>query len=87
VRAAFSAIELTLLVGSHAIYYYVPRSRRRSMTETVARWREFLPEYFVLPHPSWHTIRWLRDNPWFENEVLPELRSRIDRVLGTTCAD
>jgi uracil-DNA glycosylase len=87
VRAAFSAIELTLLVGSHAIYYYLPGSRRRSMTETVARWREFLPEYFVLPHPSWHTIRWLRDNAWFENEVLPELRSRIDRVLGTTCAD
>jgi uracil-DNA glycosylase len=76
-----------LLVGSHAIYYYLPGSRRRSMTETVARWREFLPEYFVLPHPSWHTIRWLRDNPWFENEVLPELRSRLDRVLGTTCAD
>jgi uracil-DNA glycosylase len=87
VRAAFSAIELTLLVGSHAIYYYLPGSRRRSMTETVARWREFLPEYFALPHPSWHTIRWLRDNAWFENEVLPELRSRIDRVLGTTCAD
>jgi len=87
VRAAFSAIELTLLVGSHAIYYYLPGSRRRSMTETVARWREFLPEYFVLPHPSWHTIRWLRDNAWFENEVLPELRSRVDRVLGTTCAD
>ena len=87
VRAAFSAIALTLLVGSHAIYYYLPGSQRRSMTETVARWREFLPEYFVLPHPSWHTIRWLRDNAWFENEVLPGLRSRVDRVLGTTCAD
>jgi uracil-DNA glycosylase len=87
VRAAVSAIELTLLVGSYAIYYYLPGSRRRSMTETIARWREFLPEHFVLPHPSWHTIRWPRDNAWFENEVLPELRSRIDRVLGTTCAD
>jgi hypothetical protein len=79
-RAALPAIELTLLVGSYAIYDYLPHSRRHSMTETVGRWREFLPEYFVLPHPSWHTIRWLRDNPWFENEALPELRSRIGSV-------
>jgi len=82
-RAAFPAIELTLLVGTYAIEYYLPRPRRCSMTETVARWREFLPKYFVLPHPSWHTIRWQRDNPWFEDEALPELRTRIGRVLQT----
>jgi uracil-DNA glycosylase len=92
VRAVFPAIELTLLVGSYAIHYYLPHSRRRSMTETVARWRDFLPEYFVLPHPSWHTIRWLRDNHWFEYDALPDLRARIARmldreVLGTTAAD
>jgi len=80
-RAAFPAIELTLLVGTYAIEYYLPRPRRCSMTETVARWREFLPNYFVLPHPSWHTIRWQRDNLWFEDEALPELRTRIGRVL------
>ena len=85
-RAVFPAIELTLLVGSYAIYYYLPHKRRHSMTETVAHWRDVLPEYFVLPHPSWHTIRWLRDNSWFEKEVLPELRSRIGAVLGTTAA-
>ena len=52
----FPAIELTLLVGSYAIHYYLPRSRRRSMTAAVACWRDFLPEFFVLPHPSWRTI-------------------------------
>src|SRR5437588_956567 len=82
-RVALPAVELTLLVGSYAIYYYLPGSRRRSMSEAIARWRDFLPEYFVLPHPSWRTIRWARDNAWFENEALPELRSRIDRALGT----
>jgi uracil-DNA glycosylase len=86
-RAAFPAIGLTLLVGSYAIQYYLPDTRRRPMTDTVAGWRDFLPEYLVLPHPSWRTIRWLRDNPWFEKEVLPELRSRICTVLGTTAAD
>jgi uracil-DNA glycosylase len=86
-RAALPAIELTLLVGSYAIHDYLPHSRRHSMTETVARWREFLPEYFVLPHPSWHTIRWLRDNPWFENEALPDLRTRIGSVLEPEALD
>jgi uracil-DNA glycosylase len=81
-RSALPAIELTLLVGSYAIYYYLPRSRRRSMTEAVARWREFLPHYFVLPHPSWRTIGWLRGNPWFETEALPDLRTWIGRVLA-----
>jgi uracil-DNA glycosylase len=86
-RAVLPAIELTLLVGSYAIAYYLPRWRRRSMSETMACWREFLPEYFVLPHPSWHTIRWLRDNPWFENEALPELHRRIGRVLDPGALD
>jgi uracil-DNA glycosylase len=81
-REFLPAIELTLLVGSYAIDYYLPCSRHRSMTETVARWRDFLPECFVLPHPSWRTTRWLRDNLWFEEEALPELRTRVGRVLG-----
>jgi uracil-DNA glycosylase len=80
-RPLLPAIELTLLVGSYAIDYYLPRSGRRSMTAAIACWRDFLPEYFVLPHPSWRTTRWLRDNPWFEEETLPELRDRVRRTI------
>jgi uracil-DNA glycosylase len=80
-RARFPAIELTLLVGRYAIDYYLPQSRTHSMTETIGRWRDFLPEFFVLPHPSWHTIRWLRDNSWFESQALSELRARVRRAL------
>ena len=83
-RAHFPAIELTLLVGKCAIAYYVPGSGRRSMTAIIECWPNFLPVYFVLPHPSWHTIRWLRDNPWFEREALPELRSRVGQILNPT---
>ena len=83
-RASFPAIELTLLVGSYAIDYYLPDARRRSMTETISRWRDFLPEHFVLPHPSWRTTRWLHDHPWFESEAVPELRSRIAAALNPT---
>lgn len=80
-RAFFPAVELTLLVGSYAIDFYLPRSGRRSMTAAIACWRDFLPEYFVLPHPSWRTMRWLRDNPWFENEMLLELRARVSQII------
>jgi uracil-DNA glycosylase len=80
--ACFPAIELTLLVGSYAIDYYLAGSAARSMTEAIARWHDFLPKYFVLPHPSWRTTRWLRDNPWFEKEALPELRVRVTRAVS-----
>lgn len=81
-RAFFPAIGLTLLVGSYAIGYYLPDTRRQSMTAAIAQWRDFLPELFVLPHPSWRTTRWLRDNPWFEREALPELRLRVARAVN-----
>jgi len=83
-RMSFPAVELTLLVGRYAIDYYLPGLKRSSMTETVERWRDFLPRYFVLPHPSWHTLRWVRDNPWFENEAVPELRRRVGQILNPT---
>jgi len=81
-RPFFPAIELTLLVGSYAIDYYLPGTRPRPMGEMIARWRDFLPDFFVLPHPSWRSARWLRDNPWFEEETLPELRSRVADALN-----
>ena len=81
-RAFFPAGELTLLVGSYAINYYLARSGPRSMTATIARWRDFLPDVFVLPHPSWRTTVWLRANPWFEKETLPELRARVVQALN-----
>jgi uracil-DNA glycosylase len=80
-RPHFGAVVLTLLVGSHAIRYYLPQSRRQSMTATLACWRDHLPEYFVLPHPSWRTTAWERSNPWFAAELLPELRAAVAAVL------
>jgi hypothetical protein len=44
-------------------------------------WREYLPEFLPLPHPSPRNQMWLKRNPWFEQEVLTELRSRVADVL------
>ena len=79
--ARFPALELTLLVGSYAIQYYLKPPARQSMTATVAAWRDYLPKYLPMPHPSWRTLAWEKRNPWFAAELLPEVRRRIARLL------
>jgi uracil-DNA glycosylase len=74
-------IELTLLVGSYAIAYYLPAAKRRSMTEIVAAWRDFLPRFLPLPHPSWRTMMFERRNSWFEKDLVPELRRRVRALV------
>lgn len=69
--------ELILLVGSYAQNYYLSERSQNTLTETVMNFREYLPEYFPLPHPSPRNNIWLRNNPWFEKNVLPELRMRV----------
>jgi uracil-DNA glycosylase len=78
----FTTLRLTLLVGSYAIWRYVPESRRTTMTATLARWRDLPPRYFALPHPSWRTTGWERKNPWFAAEMLPELRAAVTAALA-----
>ena len=76
-RAALPGIRLTLLVGSYAQAYYLGGSRKRTLGETVRAYREYLPAFFPLPHPSWRNLLWLKRNPWFRREVIPALRRRI----------
>ena len=72
--ALMPGIELTLLVGMYAQRRYLGRRRRRTLTDTVREWRDYLPDYLPLPHPSWRNTAWLRKNPWFEAEIVPFLR-------------
>ena len=80
-RAALPSIRLTLLVGSYAQAYYLGRKRKRSVAETVRAFRDYLPAFFVLPHPSWRNRAWIAANPWFQSEVLPALRRRVRACL------
>jgi uracil-DNA glycosylase len=74
--ATMPNIELTLLVGSYAQAQYVP-GRYPSLTQRVMDWRRFAPEVLPLVHPSPRNQRWLRNNQWFEEDVVPYLRSRV----------
>ena len=73
-------LALTLLVGGAAQRWHLPT--RASVTATVATWREHAPALFPLPHPSWRNTAWLKRNPWFETELLPALRARVQQVLA-----
>ena len=79
---ALPRAELTLLVGSHAQTWALGDRARRTMTDTVAGWRDYLPEFLPLPHPSWRNTAWLKRNPWFEDEVVPYLRARVAAMLA-----
>ena len=52
------------------------------MTETVAHWRDYLPDNLPLPHPSWRNTAWLKREPWFEAEVVPWLRHKVKEILA-----
>jgi uracil-DNA glycosylase len=82
-RAALPHIRLTLLVGGYAQAYYLGKKRKPSLAETVRAYREYLPEFFVLPHPSWRNKLWLRKNPWFAEDVIPALRRRVRPCMAT----
>ena len=74
--------RLTLLVGTYAQRAYLPDTKGWTMRERMLRFREFLPHFLPLPHPAWRSTLFMRDNPWFEAEVLPEMRQRIARLIG-----
>jgi uracil-DNA glycosylase len=76
-------IKLVLAVGSYAQKWHLGSMMRKTMSETVADWRVFLEQGVLpLPHPSWRNTGWLKKNPWFEAELLPELRAQVLRWIS-----
>jgi uracil-DNA glycosylase family 4 len=73
-------IKLTLLIGQYAQQYYLRERTQETLTETVRNFKDYLPEYFPLPHPSPRNNIWQRKNSWFTGEVLPELKARIEAI-------
>lgn len=77
---AMPHVQLTLLIGSYAQQHYL--GTRDSLTATVRRFEEYLPDVLPLVHPSPLNFRWLAKNPWYESEVLPRLRKRVETALA-----
>jgi uracil-DNA glycosylase len=78
--AAMPGIRLTLLIGGHAQRWHLGPGTQ-SVTETVRSWREAPEGILPLPHPSWRNTGWLKRQPWFERELVPQLRARVSKLL------
>ncbi len=78
---AMKSVRLVLLIGFYAQRYYLGEAGGKSVTENVRNFRLFLPGHLPLVHPSPRNKIWHKRNPWFEEEVLPELRKRVRGAL------
>jgi uracil-DNA glycosylase len=77
-----SSKRLTLLVGRYAQAGFLRERQQPTLTDTVRAWADYLPDYLPLPHPSPRNQLWLKANPWFEEELVPVLRKRVEEALA-----
>ena len=75
-------VELIILVGKYAQDYYLKDGKGKNLTETVKNYKKYLPTYFPIVHPAPLNFRWHNNNPWFLEEVVPELQERIEKILN-----
>ena len=84
-------LRIKLLVGGSAQAWHLGKRRKANVTDTVNAWRDYLKAgsegasegivEWPLPHPSWRNTAWLKKNPWFDNELVPELKKVIQGLL------
>ena len=74
--------RLTLLIGRYAQAWFLQSDKKATLTETVKNWKEYQPEYFVLPHPSPRNNIWLKKNPWFEKKLVPKLAKKVKGLIA-----
>jgi uracil-DNA glycosylase len=74
-------LKLTILIGQYAQKYYLGHRIKPTLTETVRSYNEFLPEFLPLVHPSPRNKIWQKRNPWFEQELVPEIQTKIHELL------
>lgn len=79
----FKSDPLLLLIGQYAQRYYLKKDGKANLTETVRCYKEYLPRYFPLPHPSPRNQNWVTVNPWFMEKTIPALQERIRLAIGS----
>ncbi|WP_106743459.1 uracil-DNA glycosylase family protein [Yoonia maritima] len=75
------AVELTLIIGRYAIDWHLPTYSSSTVTAAVKSWVRLWPKQLILPHPSPRNNRWLKANPWFEDDIIPALQERTKQLI------
>lgn len=78
-------VETTLLIGLYAQRHFLGTRRQSSLTETVRRWQDYAPDFIPLAHPSPRNTPWFQAHPWFDQDLVPMLRTGVQQIL-TGCA-
>ena len=74
-------IKLTLLIGQYSQQWFLNGTKKNTLSKTVKSWEEYQPKYFVLPHPSPRNNIWLKKNPWFEKQLVPKLKKKVEELI------
>lgn len=80
-------VELTLILGAYAIDWHLPDMKRNTVAQSVWQSAQDEDGVYVLPHPSPRNNRWLRTNPWFEADILPDIRQKAGQILTQPSVD
>jgi uracil-DNA glycosylase len=75
-------VKLILLIGQYAQNYYLGDKAKSTLTETVHQFKNYLPKYFPLPHPSPRNNIWQAKNEWFGQKVLPALKKQVQNIIS-----
>lgn len=74
-------IQLTILIGAYASRAYLHLDQKTSLTSIVQNYQDYLPQYFPIVHPSPRNRVWMSRNPWFAKDVLPDLKTRVQKIM------
>ena len=75
-------LDMTILVGAYATRRYLDLKSSASLTDVVRDYKHYLPTYFPLVHPSPRNQMWMKKNPWFDTDVLPDLKKRVAALMA-----
>lgn len=82
VLSQFKDLQLIILIGTYAIDYYLKETKGRNLTETVSNFEKYYDTHFPIVHPSPLNFRWQAKNPWFKENVVPELQLKVKTILN-----
>ena len=74
-------IEFTLVIGQYAAKWHFPELNHLNLTDTVKQVCATPSDKLVLPHPSPRNFAWFKRNPWFEGEVVPNIKQKVKMIL------
>jgi len=81
ILAHMKQARLTLLIGGFSQAYYLGKTKKKTLTETVRAFETYGPDIMPLVHPSPRNNIWQKKNPWFARDLLPTLKTRINKAL------